>query len=142
MREGWWLCLLKPRATSRLVERQQRIIELLDGQSTAWRYELNWCLAELAELHRALAAARADLAGVAIAAALAQAPPGARLYAGAADRDQARLFADSIQGFQARTPELRGALDVQAYRVLARRSGAVLEILAADAPGAWGLRPW
>jgi hypothetical protein len=83
-----------------------------------------------------------DLAGVALAAMLAQAPPGARLYAAAADRDQARLFADSIGGFKARTPELRGALEVQAYRVVSPRKDAVLEILAADAAGAWGLRPW
>jgi phage terminase large subunit-like protein len=64
-----------------------------------------------------------DLAGVALTAILTQAPPGSRLYAGAADRDQARLFADSIAGFQVRTPELRGALDVQTYRVAAPRRG-------------------
>jgi hypothetical protein len=51
-----------------------------------------------------------DLAGIALAVMLSQAPPGSRLYAAAADRDQARLLVDSIQGYAARTPELSGAL--------------------------------
>jgi hypothetical protein len=59
----------------------------------------------------------------------------------AAERDQGRLLVDSIQGFATRTPELRGLLDVQAYRVAAVRDGSLLEVLAADAPGPWGLRP-
>ncbi len=82
-----------------------------------------------------------DLAAMAIASMLAQLPPGSRLYGLAADRDQGRLLIDSIQGYATRTPELRGALDVQAYRVAATRSGSLLEVIAADAPGAWGLRP-
>jgi phage terminase large subunit-like protein len=83
----------------------------------------------------------ADLAGMAVAVMLAQLPPGARLYGLAADRDQGRLLVDSIAGFASRTPELRNALRVDAYRVVATRGGSVLEVLAADAPGAWGLRP-
>ena len=83
----------------------------------------------------------ADLAGIAIAAMLAQLPRGARLYGLAADRDQGRLLLDSIAGYSARTPELKNALRVDAFRVTATRSGSVLEVLAADAPGAWGLRP-
>jgi len=51
------------------------------------------------------------------------------------------LLVDSVDGFATRTPELRGALKVDAYRVTATRSGSTLEVLAADAPGAWGLRP-
>jgi phage terminase large subunit-like protein len=82
-----------------------------------------------------------DLAGMAIVALLAQLPPGSRLYALAADRDQGRLLIDSVAGLATRTPELRGLLDVQAYRVAAVRNGSLLEVLAADAPGAWGLRP-
>jgi hypothetical protein len=69
-------------------------------------------------------------------------PAGARLYAVAADRDQGRLLLDSIDGFHARTPELRGALEVGAFRVAAPRRKAVLELLAADGPSAWGLRPY
>ncbi len=83
-----------------------------------------------------------DLAGVAIAVQLAQAPAGARLPGIAADRDQGRLLVDAVAGYVERTPELRGSLDVQAYRVVAARSGAVLEVLAADEAGAWGLRPY
>lgn len=84
----------------------------------------------------------ADLAGIALAAMIAQAPLGARLYAIAADKDQGRLLLDSIAGYVARTPELRGAVDLGAYRVAAVRTGVILEVLAADAPSAWGLRPW
>lgn len=83
----------------------------------------------------------ADLAGMAIAAMLEQLPRGSRLYGLAADRDQGRLLLDSVEGFRERTPVLRGALEVGAYRVIGTRSGSVFEVLAADAPGAWGLRP-
>lgn len=82
-----------------------------------------------------------DLAGVAIAAMLTQLTPGSRCYALAADRDQGRLLLDSVLGFQARTPELRSGLRVDAYRVTATRRDTTLDVLAADAPGAWGLRP-
>ena len=82
-----------------------------------------------------------DLAGMAVAAMLAQLAPGARLYGLAADKDQGRLMLDSISGFATRAPELRGALRVDAYRVTATRNGTVLDVLAADAPSAWGLRP-
>ena len=49
-----------------------------------------------------------DLAGVNLAVGLTQAPRGARMYAAAADRDQARLLLDSVEGYRARTPELGG----------------------------------
>jgi len=83
----------------------------------------------------------ADLAGIGIAAMLAQLPRGSRLYGLAADRDQGRLLLDSIEGYAIRTPALRGALKVEAFKALATRTGSALEVLAADAPGAWGLRP-
>jgi hypothetical protein len=66
---------------------------------------------------------------------------GVALYAAAADRDQARLFIDSIRGYAVRTPELRGALRVDAYKVTAP-GDVVLEALAADGPSTWGLRPF
>jgi hypothetical protein len=72
---------------------------------------------------------------------LAQLPAASRLYALAADRDQGRLIVDSVAGFASRTPELAGALAIDAWRVTAPRSGSMLEVLAADAPGAFGLRP-
>lgn len=83
-----------------------------------------------------------DLGGVVVAAMLAQAPPAARLFGLAADRDQGRLLVEAIGGYQARTPELAGALDVGAYRVTGVRGGATLDVIAADAPSAWGLLPW
>jgi phage terminase large subunit-like protein len=83
----------------------------------------------------------ADLGGMAVSMMLAQLPAGSRLFAVAADYDQGRLLVESVDGFARRTPELRGSLEVNAYRVSAPRSGTVLEVLPADGPGAWGLRP-
>jgi hypothetical protein len=62
-----------------------------------------------------------DLGGMAIAALLAQLPHGSRCYRLAADRDQGRLLVDSVAGFATRTPELRGALKSDAYRVTSLR---------------------
>jgi len=83
-----------------------------------------------------------DLAAMLIAVMIEQAPPGAMLYAVAADRDQGRLLLQAIEGYQARTPMLGGVLKLGAFQVSAPRRGATLEILAADAAGAWGLRPY
>ena len=82
------------------------------------------------------------LAGVMVAAMLTQAPSGARLYALASDRDQGRLLVDSVQGYVTRTPELAGALTVDQFKVAAPKFGATLEVLSADAPSSYGLRPW
>jgi phage terminase large subunit-like protein len=82
-----------------------------------------------------------DLAGMALAVMLAQLPSASRLYGLAADRDQGRLLVDAIAGYAQRTPELRGAIRVEQYRVHAPRFRSVLEVLAADAPSAWGLLP-
>ena len=82
-----------------------------------------------------------DLAGIAVAVMLAQLPPGSRLYDVAADLDQGRLAVEAMEGYQRRTPELRGALEVGAYKVTAPKAGTTLEVLPADGPSAWGLRP-
>jgi len=82
-----------------------------------------------------------DLAAVGIAALVGQLPDRSRSYAAAADGDQAALLVDSIGGFGARTDGLRSALRVDARKVTATGSGATLEVLAADEPGSWGLRP-
>src|SRR5207248_2715116 len=73
---------------------------------------------------------------------LKQAPAGSRSYAVAADQAQARLLLDAIEGFVRRGPELSRLLDVQAWRVTVRATGATLEALPADEAGAWGLRPF
>jgi hypothetical protein len=83
----------------------------------------------------------AGAAGVAVAVLLTQARPGDRLYYLAADRDQGRLAIDSVAGYVARTSEILGGLVVDAFKVSAPRSGASLEVLAADAPSSFGLRP-
>ena len=54
---------------------------------------------------------------MALAVMLAQLPPGSRLYGIAADLDQGRLLVDTIDGLARRTPELRGALEINNYRV-------------------------
>jgi phage terminase large subunit-like protein len=83
-----------------------------------------------------------DLAGIGAAVLLEQAPPGSRSYAFAADRDQAGLLLDAVAGFASRTPELSGALRVDAGRVANVRSGASLAIMSSDDASAWGLRPY
>lgn len=83
-----------------------------------------------------------DVAAMSLAALLVQLPAGAQAYAAAADRDQARLLLDAARGFVQRTPELAGAVDVQAGRIVAHSPGVVLEVLAADAASSWGLRPY
>lgn len=82
-----------------------------------------------------------DLAGMTVAVMLEQLPPASRLYALAADRDQGRLLVESLAGFVARTPELAGALRVDTYKATATRTGSTLEVIAADAPSAYGARP-
>jgi phage terminase large subunit-like protein len=82
-----------------------------------------------------------DLAAVCIAALLEQLPAASRSYAFAVDRDQAALLGDAIAGLVARTDGLGGALQIDTYRVTATRSGARLDVMAADDAGAWGLRP-
>lgn len=83
-----------------------------------------------------------DLAAVAIAALLEQAPPASRSYWVAVDADQADLGMDAMRGFISRTPGLGAVLEVRARQVVNRRTAAALEVLPADGASAWGLRPW
>ena len=76
---------------------------------------------------------------MAIASLLEVIPAGGRAYAVAADLDQGRLLADAVASFVSRTPGLRKALSVDRYSVTAA-NGSRLEILASDAPSAFGLR--
>ena len=82
-----------------------------------------------------------DEAGATIAAMLTQLAPGSRGFGVAADEAQARLLVTAIAGFTRRTPELRGALRIDAHRVTAVRSGVTFETLPADAASSWGLLP-
>ena len=47
---------------------------------------------------------------------------------------------DAIGGFVSRTLMRRGVLDVQNFRVRFGPTDSTLDVLAADAPSAWGLR--
>lgn len=84
-----------------------------------------------------------DLGAMTVAAMLTPSvlPDGARAFACARDRDQARLLVDALRGFVVRTPGLRGAIEVGAYDAKARNGRVTLEAIAADASGAWGLLP-
>lgn len=71
---------------------------------------------------------------------LLTAPPGARGYWAAADRDQAALGFDSLRGFLDRSRSLRSMVEVSAHRLTAA-SGASMETMPADAASSWGIRP-
>lgn len=81
-----------------------------------------------------------DLAAVEVSALLAE-DSATRSYWCAADQGQGQLAIDSIAGFAKRTPTIGAQLEIQTRRVTALATGARLDVLAADAPGAWGLRP-
>jgi hypothetical protein len=81
-----------------------------------------------------------DLGAIVLDVMLTQARPGAKLYALAADRAQGGFLVDAIRGFVARTPGLAGVARVNQYSVVTP-AGVKFEALAADAPGAWGLKP-
>ena len=66
--------------------------------------------------------------------------PAARIFWLAADQEQGRLAIESIEGYLLRTEGMANQLAVTANRVSAI-GGGTLEILAADAAGAWGRRP-
>ncbi|MCU1691149.1 MAG: hypothetical protein JWM64_240 [Frankiales bacterium] len=83
-----------------------------------------------------------DLAGLAVALLLSEAPAQSRSYAVASDAEQGGLLLDAVRGFIARTPGLQAALTVEARRVVVPSTGATLEALPADGASAYGLRPW
>ena len=64
-----------------------------------------------------------------------------RLYWIGADSDQGALALDAIAGFAARSDWIGSRIEIQNRRVVVTATGATLDILAADAAGAWGLRP-
>jgi hypothetical protein len=80
-----------------------------------------------------------DLAAVALAMLLA-AEDAARLVWCASDTGQGQLAIDAIDAYL-RDGGLAGSAEVQSRRVTAPASGARLDVLPADEPGAWGLTP-
>jgi len=83
-----------------------------------------------------------DLGAVIIAVLIDQAPVASRSYGFAVDRDQAGLLADAIAGFLMRTPEIRGALQLNSWKLTNPTTGATFEIMASDDASAYGLKPW
>lgn len=83
-----------------------------------------------------------DVAGFHVADLVTGAPAGSRSYVVASDADQAGLLVDAMAGLVRRTPGLPTQLDVRARSVVHRNSGASVEVLPADGPSAFGLRPW
>ena len=79
-----------------------------------------------------------DLAGIALVWVATMAEPGSRGYVIASDKDQAALLTDAAAGLVARTPELRGSVEVASYKITAK-SGATVEVLAADGGSMFGL---
>jgi hypothetical protein len=82
-----------------------------------------------------------DLAGMALVWLAIDARPGARGYVFAGSKDQAAILLDAASGLVDRTPELRDAIEVQATKLVALRTGATVEIRAAESGHAFGLRP-
>ena len=82
-----------------------------------------------------------DLGGIAIAALLEQLPRLSESQAFAADRDQASRLIKAVRGFADRTPEIRGALRIDSYRVTVPQSGTSIVVEASDDASAWGGRP-
>jgi hypothetical protein len=81
-----------------------------------------------------------DAAGIGLAAMIDVFPAGAEGYCVAADRDQARLLINSLRGLVMRTDALRPLVTVEASRAVFT-NGSFLEVLPADGPSAWGLKP-
>lgn len=81
-----------------------------------------------------------DVAGMAIAWLIADAPLMARGYVVAANSEQAAHVIDAAASFRARTPELEGAVSVENEKIIAPGKGAWIRVLSLSDSGAWGLR--
>ena len=79
-----------------------------------------------------------DLGAVALSMLVA-AERAERLYWLASDADQGALAIDAVAGYVARTPGLGERVEIQARRINVPATGTRLDVLPADAPGAWGL---
>ena len=66
---------------------------------------------------------------------------GDEMYAAAAGRDQAALLMRKVRAIAEHTPELAGAVEVQNYRLVTPRTGAVLDVISSDLASSWGRTP-
>jgi hypothetical protein len=82
-----------------------------------------------------------DCAAASLAMMLTCFGGGDECYAAAAGRDQAGLILRKVRGIAERTPELAGAVEIQNYRILTPRTGAVLDVISSDLATSWGKTP-
>ena len=66
---------------------------------------------------------------------------GDEMYAAAAGREQAGILARKMRQIAECTPELATAVDVQNFRVVTPRTGAVLDVISSDLATSWGKTP-
>jgi hypothetical protein len=80
-----------------------------------------------------------DIAAVALAWLVMEAPPLANAHVVAANAEQATILIDAAAAFIVRTPELHGLVTVEAERLIGP-NGAWVRVLPQSSTGAWGLR--
>lgn len=83
-----------------------------------------------------------DLAALALILLVGQAPVGSSSLMVAADADQAALGIAAARGFLLRNASLEGLVRVEVRRIVVPHKQATVDVLAADAPSAWGQLPW
>ena len=66
---------------------------------------------------------------------------GDEMYAAAAGREQAGILARKMRQIAECTPELGAAVDVQNFRVVTPRTGAILDVISSDLATSWGKTP-
>jgi hypothetical protein len=66
---------------------------------------------------------------------------GDEMYAAAAGREQAGILARKIRQIAECTPELAGSVEVQNFRVVTPRTGAILDVISSDLATSWGKTP-
>ena len=66
---------------------------------------------------------------------------GDEMYAAAAGREQAGILARKIRQIAEMHPGTRRAVDVQNFRVVTPRTGAILDIISSDLATSWGKTP-
>lgn len=66
---------------------------------------------------------------------------GDEMYAAAAGREQAGILARKMRQIAELTPELATAVEVQNFRVVTPRTGAILDVISSDLATSWGKTP-
>ena len=96
-----------------------------------------WLRAESAELRKSFDTGAATLATM----LSGEVHGGDEMYAAAAGREQAGILARKMRQIAEMTPELAGSVEVQNFRVVTPRTGAILDIISTDLATSWGKTP-